>query len=99
MDVDRWRSLLELDRIPQHRDWPQLFAALRLLRRWLGRPELDGLSDYLRASEARQLMKRLEPDLRYAGVPVRDTGTGADYWESFVENVNAALSALTSPWP
>lgn len=99
VDVDRWRSFLQLDRIPQHRDWPQLFAALRLLRRWLGRPELDNLSDYLRASEARQLMKQLEPDLRYAGVPVRDAGTGADYWESFVESVNAALSALTSPWP
>jgi len=98
-DVDRWRSFLELDRIPQHRDWPQLFAALRLLRRWLGRPELDELSDYLRASEARQLMKRLEPDLRYAGVPVRDKGTGAEYWGTFVENVEAALSALTSPWP
>lgn len=98
VDVDRWRSFLELDQIPQHRDWPQLFAALRLLRRWLGRPEVDTLSDYLRASEARQLMKRVEPDLRYAGVPVRDAGTGAEYWETFVENVNAALSALASPY-
>jgi len=57
------------------------------------------LSDYLRASEARQLMKRIESDLRYAGVPVSDARTRADYWETLVENVDAALSALTSPLP
>jgi len=39
-------------------------------------------------------MKRVESDLRYAGVQVRDTGTGADYWNVFVTNVDAALSAL-----
>jgi len=99
VDVERWRSFLELDRVPLHRDWPQLFAALRTLRRWLRQPGLDDLSDHLRASEARQLMKRIESDLRYAGVPVSDARTGADYWETFVENVEAALSALTSPWP
>ncbi len=99
VDVERWRSFLELDRVPLHRDWPQLFAALRTLRRWLRQPGLDELSDYLRASEARQLLKRIESDLRYAGVAVSDARTGADYWETFVENVEAALSALTSPWP
>lgn len=99
VDIDRWRSFLQLERIPQHRDWPQLFAALRTLRRWLRRPGLDDLSEYLRASEARQLMKRIESDLRYAGVPVSDERTGADYWVTFVENVEAALSALRSPWP
>jgi hypothetical protein len=99
VDVDRWRSFLALEQIPRHRDWPQLLASLRTLRRWLHRPGLDDLSEYLRASEARQLMKQIEPDLRYAGVPVSDARTGADYWETFVENVDAALSALTSPWP
>lgn len=99
VDVERWESFLELDRVPLHRDWPQLFAALRTLRRWLRQPGLDDLSDYLRASEARQLLMRIESDLRYAGVPVSDSRTGADYWETFVENVEAALSALTSPKP
>lgn len=99
VDVERWRSFLELDVIPLHRDWPQLFAALRTLRRWLRQLGLDDLSDYLRASEARQLVKRIEPDLRYAGVPVSDARTGADYWVTFIENVEAALSALTNPWP
>lgn len=99
VDVERWRVFLGLDTIPLHRDWPQLFAALRTLRRWLRRSDLDDLSEYLRASEARQLMKRLEPDLRYAGVPVSDARTGADYWETFVENVEAALARLQNPWP
>lgn len=99
VDVERWRAFLELERIPLHRDWPQLFAALRLLVRWLRRPDLEELSPYLRASEARQLMRKIEPELRYAGVRVSDARTGADYWETFVENVDAALSALTSPWP
>lgn len=99
VDVERWRSFLQLERIPQHRDWPQLLAALRALRRRLGRPDLDDLSDYLRASEARQLMRRVEADLHYAGVSVSDARTGADYWETFVENVDAALAPLTIPWP
>lgn len=98
-DLERWGAFLELERIPSHRDWPELFAAFRLLVRWLRRPDLEELSPYLRASEARQLMQRIEPDLRYAGVRVSDAGTGADYWETFVENVEAALSALTNPWP
>lgn len=97
VDVQRWRAFLDLETIPLHRDWPQLFGALRALRRWLARPDLDDLSDYLRASEARQLMLRIESDLRYAGVAVSDARTDADYWETFVENVDAALSALRSP--
>jgi len=93
-DLSAWRSFLRLDDMPAHRDWPQFLAALRVLHRELLDPRWDGLSDYLRASEARQLMKRVESDLRYAGVHVRDTGTGADYWNVFVTNVDAALSAL-----
>ena len=42
-------------------------------------------------------MKRLEPDLSYAGVPVKHGGTGAEYWAAFVDNVDAALSALSNP--
>ncbi len=93
-DLNAWRSFLDLEDIPAHRDWPQLLAALRILYRELTDARWDGLSDYVRASEARQLMKRVEADLRYAGVPVRDAGTGAEYWETFVANVNAALAAV-----
>ena len=93
-DLNRWRSLLRLEEVPAHRDWPQLLGALRLLHRELEDPSWNELSEYLRASEARQLMSRVEPDLRYAGVQLREGGTGADYWDAFVENVDAALSAL-----
>jgi hypothetical protein len=93
-DLNAWRAFLRLDDIPVHRDWPQLLAALRILHRELSEPRWDDLSDYLRASEARQLLLRVEPDLRYAGVQLREGGTGADYWNTFVANVHAALSPL-----
>lgn len=97
LDRERWARFLGLDpdRIPGHRDWPQLLHALAEIRRWFARPDLDELTDYLRASEARQLIRRIEADLRYAGVPVKDAGTGAGYWETFVGNVEAALSVLS----
>jgi len=99
LDRERWARFLGLDpdRIPGHRDWPQLLHALAEIRRFLARLDLDELTDYLRASEARQLMKGVEADLRYAGVPVSHARTGGDYWETFVENVDAALATLTSP--
>lgn len=96
IDRERWAAFLGLepDRIPGHRDWPQLLHALAEIRRWLGRPDLDGFSDYQRASEARQLMIRLEPELGHAGVPVSAEGRGADYWSTFVENVERLLSRI-----
>lgn len=93
-DLNTWRTFLALEELPEHRDWPQLLGALRVLHRDLSHPRWDDLSDYVRASEARQLMKRVEPDLRYAGVAIRDAGTGADYWNTFVANVDAATTAL-----
>lgn len=100
-DLNAWCTFLELEpgEIPIHRDWPQLLASLRILYRELLDPRWDEYTDYLRASEARQLMKRVEPDLSFAGVPVRDTGSGSDYWETFVGNVEATLSALAQPFP
>jgi len=93
---ERWAGFLGLDplAIPAHRDWPQLLRALAELSRWFARPDLDELSDYLRASEARQLMRSIEPDLLHAGVSVTDEGTGADYWPTFVENVERALDKI-----
>lgn len=96
IDRERWAGFLRLapDRIPGHRDWPQLLHSLTEIRRWLARPELDEMTDYQRASVARELMKRLTPALTNAGVPVSDRGTGADYWETFIENVEAALARI-----
>lgn len=96
IDRERWAAFLELEphRIPGYRDWPQLLHSLAEIRRWLNRSDLDGLSDYQRASEARQLMKRLEPELSHAGVRVSSSGHGADYWPTFVENVEAVLARI-----
>jgi hypothetical protein len=96
IDRKRWAAFLGLDpdRIPSHRDWPQLFHALMEIRRWFGRPDLEELTEYQRASEARQLFTRLTPELSHAGVPLSDQGTGADYWPAFVENVDAVLARI-----
>ena len=93
---ERWMTVLGLeeDRIPGHRDWPQLLHALVEIRRFVFQPELDEMTDYQRASVARELMHRLAPALLHAGVPVSDRRTGADFWATFVENVDAALARI-----
>ncbi|MGN6256648.1 MAG: hypothetical protein ACTHN3_02715 [Solirubrobacterales bacterium] len=81
---ERWLHLLSLDRPPLHRDWPQLFRALRMLLRWLRDPETEHLSDYMRASEARRLVEEMSDDLRFAGVSVEPLGFAGDqFWPHF----------------
>ncbi len=99
LDRERWARFLGLDpdRIPSHRDWPQLLHALAAIRRFLARADLDELTDYQRASEARQLVSGLTPALAHAGVSVSDSGVGADYWPTFLENVERALARIERP--
>jgi hypothetical protein len=81
---ERWLHLLSLDRSPAHRDWVQLFRALRVLLRWLRDPETEGLSEYMRASEARVLLEEISDDLLFAGIPVDPLGfTGDRFWPHF----------------
>jgi hypothetical protein len=81
---ERWLQLLSLDRSPAHRDWPQLFRALRVLLRWLRSPDTEHLSEYMRASDARRLVEEMSKDLRFAGVSVDPLGTvGDQYWPHF----------------
>jgi hypothetical protein len=97
IDRTRWATLLGLATadFPSHRDWPQLFHALRVLARWLEDDRHDKLSDYILASEARTVADQITPELRYAGVRLdREVGLGAEYWQDFVELANAALGAL-----
>jgi hypothetical protein len=97
LDRDRWAGLLGLDEqdLPRHRDWPQLLRAVRRLARWIEREDLDELSDYLLASEARTLVGEIRDDLLFAGVPVGDSrAPGAHYWPVFAEMVPAMLDAL-----
>lgn len=79
-----WLALLGLERLPRHEDWPQLFRAFRVLLRWLRDPRNEGLSDYMRASEARALLEEVARDLYYAGVPFSPAGpSGEEYWSHF----------------
>lgn len=94
---ERWATLLGMrtDELPRHRDWPALLYALRRIVRWLADPRTEELSNYMRASDARQLVDEIAPELRFAGVAVSDRGTrGAEYWEDLVSTVHGALDAL-----
>lgn len=97
---ERWAALLGLsaDDLPMHRDWPQLFHALRVLVRWVEDDTHDRLSGYMLASEARVLVDAIASELRYAGVRINGSGhSGAEYWQDFVDLVSAAVGALGSP--
>lgn len=88
IDRDRWMSFLDLDRAPLHSDWPQQFHAFRVLLRWLRDPSNLHLSDYMRASNAREALSSVLPDLRFAGLGVNADGPSGDaYWPHFVEIV------------
>jgi hypothetical protein len=67
-----WAALLGCppDELPSDRAWPQLFGALRRILRWSSQPELITTSDYLLASNARDLLEAIRPDLAFAGIPV-----------------------------
>jgi hypothetical protein len=97
IDRARWAEFLGItvDELPTYRDWPRLLLALRELDRWLDDPRLADLSDYMRASEARALMERLEPSLTAAGVLVSRDGAGADYWLTFEQNIGRLLEKLS----
>ena len=97
LDRDAWSRLLllEPDRLPGHRDWPQLLRALGGLLRFLSDPALDELSPYMRASTARDHVENVERELRIAGVGIPHGGAaGEEFWPEFVEIVNALLRAL-----
>lgn len=70
-DRPAWAALLgcQPNELPIHRDWPQLLAALRRILRWSEQPELETMSDYLRASSARDLIETIRSDLAFAGIP------------------------------
>lgn len=95
---ERWAALLGIrpDELPHHRDWPQLFYALRRLLRWLEEKPHEQLSEYMLASEARVLADEIAPELLYAGIRVDGKGrTGADYWQDFVDLAHAAVRTVT----
>jgi hypothetical protein len=94
---ERWLQLLSLERTPAHRDWPQLFHALRMLLRWLRDPSVEDLSEYMRASNARALVEDINRDLLFAGVsPDPLIPVGEQYWSQFETWVRELAESLTS---
>lgn len=90
MPREPWLALLELERLPRHEDWPQLFRAFRFLLRWLRDPRNEERSNYMRASEARVVLERVFDDLNFAGVPLSTAGPdGEEYWSHFTSVVRS----------
>jgi uncharacterized protein YegP (UPF0339 family) len=98
VERDRWTEFLGVpdDLASEPRNWPQLLTGLRRALRWLSRPELDDLSDYLRASQARDLLEALRDDFAPAGIAV-DVGRGTEgVWEALEQSLDRAIAQLTT---
>lgn len=93
VDRSRWAYLLDLepDELPVQRDWPMLLGALRGILSWLMQPELSALSDYLRTSQAADLLDAVRPRLAGAGVALPIKGGGERSWADLEETVERAL--------
>ena len=93
-----WAALLRVDSLPLHYDWIPAYRALRRILRFLHTPELDSLSPYLRASQARTVVDEIDADLRYAGMPpVNYSAFGSDMWDRFAEIARAAIRSARAP--
>lgn len=101
IDRARWAQLLELepDELPIYRDWPTLLGTLRRMLRWLARAELDDLSDYLRASQAADLLDEVRPALNRAGILLRARVGGERSWTDLEDAVDTALQSLVPQTP
>lgn len=93
-DPTAWVGLLGIQSVPIRRDWPHLLAGLRTLRRWLRRQDLQGLSDYLLASEARDVLDKVRSYFEPAGISVGDSrgGESLDDLEAVVDSALAMLA-------
>jgi uncharacterized protein YegP (UPF0339 family) len=96
VDRSRWAHLLDLEphELPVYRDWPTSLGALRRIVRWLGRPELEALSDYLRASQAADLLDVVRPELSRAGMLMPARLGGERSWTDLENTIEYALSWL-----
>jgi uncharacterized protein YegP (UPF0339 family) len=93
VDRARWAYLLGLDPddLPLYRDWPTLLGALRRTFRWLMRPDLEALSDYLRVSQAADLLDEVRPALNRAGVLLPARLGSERSWSDLEDTVESAL--------
>ena len=74
---DKWAQLLEVgprgEALPTSRPWTRLLRALTAIHIWTEHADPEW-SDYLVASEGRQLLESLAPELSVSGVDVSDLG-------------------------
>jgi hypothetical protein len=95
---DDWATLLRLRSapdLPSHYDWIPAYRALTQILRWLQQPELDELSPYLLASQARTLMDEIGGDLGYVGVPRGlHAAHGTDSFEQLTSIARTAISSV-----
>jgi DNA-binding transcriptional ArsR family regulator len=91
-----WATLLRLPSapdLPLHYDWIPTYRALTQILRWLRQPELDELSPYLLASQARTLLDDIAQDLSYAGIPAGlHSAHGADAFEQLISITRTAIA-------
>jgi uncharacterized protein YegP (UPF0339 family) len=99
VDRSRWAFLLGLNvkELPIYRDWPNLLGAMRGMLRWLMRPDLEVLSDYLAASQAADLLDEVRPRLNRAGILLPARRGGERTWSDFEDTVDTALAWLAPP--
>lgn len=96
-DHPAWAGLLgcQPNQLP-HRDWPQLLGALRRILRWSEQPELKTMSDYLRASSARDLLESVRPDLSFAGIPTDLSPSPENTLSKLEEVIESVLTTITA---
>jgi hypothetical protein len=93
-DPSVWASLLSRDDLPFHRDWQQLLTVLRHILRWSCQPELEALSDYLKASSARDLLESLRNELAFVGIPLSLGSSPQDTWRELEDVIGRALNTI-----
>jgi hypothetical protein len=96
IDKSAWAVLLGLapEKLPSHREWPQLLAVLRTILRWSRQPDLNEASEYLRASATRQLLEHIRPELAFAGVETNLRATAAQAPAALEQVVQDILTDL-----
>jgi hypothetical protein len=96
--IGRWGQFLGIEptSMPALVDWPAIFHVLRVMLRWLHSPARDGLSEYMIGSESLSLLKKIEPDLRRAGVNFpNDQTIAATAFETLTEAVGELTEILS----
>jgi hypothetical protein len=96
IDRGAWAGLLGLgvEELPEARAWPQLLGALVHMRRWLRDVESQELSDYMRASRARDLLEEIAMPLSIAGVEIARSPGVETAWSDLERTVASAVAAL-----